>query len=90
VTLDGNVQVRGCASEGIVIHFATSNVERFIYRYLLQRINEPGNPPDKRFYWKLRLKCLPLDIKVPVVRKIKRTIKYALPQSWRERIISRK
>lgn len=60
--------------ETVVLHFAAANTRRFLYQYLLRlRDDKVG---AKAEYWKLRLKCLPLDIKIPVVRGLKRFVKY--------------
>jgi len=74
-------------SDGIVLHIATSNTGRFVYQYLLKLIQANGKALDKAEYWKLRFQCLYDDIKIPFIRRIKRTVKYALPLRLRKKVM---
>ncbi len=73
VKQDGQLLLDRKPYNTVILHFGTMNTRRFLYQYLLQVLNGTAG---KASYWKLRLKCLPLDIKIPAVRGIKRFVKY--------------
>lgn len=84
VSRSGALRIGRKPCEPVVLHFGTINTRRFLYRYLNAAIH--GKAPFGSEYWKMRLRSLPLDIKIPLVRNVKRSVKYALPPKIRAKI----
>lgn len=82
VTYEADVLVKKRPCDATLIHFSTANTSRFLYRYLEQVVNRQyriDKMPTKLDYWRLRIRCIPMDFKIPLLRRIKRFIKYKLP-----------
>lgn len=94
VSHSGELRLSGKSCNPIVLHFGTINTRRFAYRYLqnlLETRRTTGEDlPGKAVYRQIRRSCLPLDIKIPLVRRVKRFVKYALPPKLRAKIQNRR
>lgn len=92
VSYSGNLQLSGTPCDPVILHFGTINTKRFVYRYLqtlLETRRTTGEKlPNRATYRQLKRSCLPLDIKIPLVRRVKRFVKYALPPKLRAKIQS--
>ena len=88
ITKNAELKYRRKDLDAVVIHFATINTRRFIYRYLNHATEmlykDKEFTPKSGYYLKLKLKTLTKDIKIPTVRRIKRFVKYSLPPSVRK------
>ena len=83
----GNLFLNGKAVLPVVLHFATKNTNRFIYRYLTH-IQSMRCQPDKQAYFCLWIKCLPLEVKARLRRFVRRGLKRILPRSVIDQIRS--
>lgn len=86
VTAEGHLLVDKKESDAIILHFGTINTCRFLYRYLRvvveNRYHKVQKHLSRKFYRELKLKCLWVDIKIPISRRFKRFIKYSVPEKF--------
>lgn len=86
INRDGDVQIGRKPSKAVILHFGSSNTGRFLYQYLCRIVENQGNAKAPREYWALKLRCFPTDLKLPLIRSIKRTVKYSLPRPLRKKV----
>ncbi len=94
VTREGQLLIDKKDSSATIVHFGTVNTRRFVYRYLQALVEssyckEQYSLP-KSLYWNLKLNCLWLDIKIPMMRRLKRFIKYSVSQKTFQKLRSLK
>lgn len=73
VSVEGAVTVKGQPVEPVILHFCTAHTRRFAYTYLAHVFC--GGRKTLPTYWKLKLRCLPQDLKVSLTRVLRKFLK---------------
>lgn len=90
VSVSGGLTLEGQPFNPVILHFVTANTRRFLYTYLTHLLN--GGKASSGSYWRIRLRCLPQDIKVSATRVIRQFIKdHVSPETFKKiRMLAKK